>query len=131
MSIFPKKQNEEPQNIDEILASFKELKEEFQSLKGELDNFRKENIRKVDKIGIVRFNPFDSLGGNQSFSLAILDGNNCGAVITSLFSREGNRVYGKPILNGTSEFQLTDEEKQAMALAHSQANSKFPIPNDK
>ena len=120
MSIFPKKQNEEPQNIDEILASFKELKEEFQSLKGELDNFRKENIRKVDKIGIVRFNPFDSLGGNQSFSLAILDGNNCGAVITSLFSREGNRVYGKPILNGTSEFQLTDEEKQAMEIAQKQ-----------
>ena len=127
MSLFPKKQAKEPQNIEEVLSGFKEMKEEFRSLKKEVEKLRKENIQKVDKVGVVRFNPFESLGGNQSFSLAILDGQNNGAVVTSLFSRDGNRVYGKPISNGASEFQLSDEEKQAMDIA--QNNSKLKDQN--
>jgi len=66
---------------------------------------------------MIRFNPFNETGGNQSFSVAILDGNDCGIVISSLFSRNENRVYGKPIKNGVSEFPLTDEEKEAIRLA--------------
>jgi hypothetical protein len=121
MSFFPKKQTTEPQNIDEVLAQFNELKEECVSLKNEVQKLRKENVKMVDKIGIVRFNPFEGLGSNQSFSLAILDGNNNGAVITSLFSREANRVYGKPINLGTSEFKLAEEEKQAIEIARSKS----------
>jgi hypothetical protein len=117
MSLFSKKPTEEPQNIDEILVRFKELKDECLSLKEEVKKLREENIKMVDKIGIVRFNPFDGLGSNQSFSLAILDGNDNGAVITSLFSREGNRVYGKPVKQGASEFKLADEEIKAIELA--------------
>jgi len=72
---------------------------------------------------MIRFNPFNETGGNQSFSVAILDGNDCGIVISSLFSRNENRVYGKPIKNGVSEFPLTDEEKEAIRLAQNhQAN---------
>jgi len=122
MSLFAKKKKEEPQNIDEVLTQFKELKSDFQKIVAELETLKKANQTNVQKIGVVRFNPFEGLGGNQSFTVAILDGNNSGAVITSLFTREGNRVYGKPIKEGLSEFKLTNEETKAIALAQKDNN---------
>lgn len=123
MSFFSKKSQPEPQNIDEILAQFKELKEQYQKVSDEIKSLKEENLRNVNKVGMVRFNPFKGLGSNQSFSLAILDGKDCGAVITSLFSRDGNRVYGKPINQGNSEFKLTEEEKKAIEIARSNENN--------
>jgi hypothetical protein len=75
MSLFSKKPTAEPQNIDEILAQFKSLKEECEQVKSEMAALKKESVANVDKIGMVRFNPFEGFGGNQSFSLAILNGN--------------------------------------------------------
>ena len=77
-----------------------------------MEALKEENVANVDKVGMVRFNPFEGIGGNQSFSLAILDGNDNGAVVTSLFSRDGNRVYGKPIKTGTSEFPLPKKKNK-------------------
>jgi hypothetical protein len=66
---------------------------------------------------VLRYNPFDNVGGDQSFSIALLDANNNGFVITSLYAREGTRVFAKPIKNGESEFPLSEEEKEAINRA--------------
>ncbi|MDD4784862.1 MAG: DUF4446 family protein [Candidatus Shapirobacteria bacterium] len=67
------------------------------------------------KIGITRFNPFDDVGGDQSFILTILDKNNSGAIITSLHNRDVTRIYAKPIKNGFGEnITLSKEEKSAI-----------------
>jgi len=124
MSIFSKKPAEEPQNIDEILEQFKELKNQHKALSEEMKTLRAESIRNISKVGVVRFNPFEGFGGNQSFSIAILDGENNGAIITSLFSRDGNRVYGKPVKNGTSSYPLSEEESKAIEVAQNIQNSK-------
>lgn len=71
----------------------------------------------MQKVGLVRFNPFDDGGGNFSFSLALLDLHETGVVITSMHGRQQNRIYTKTIQNGRSEIQLTDEEQQAITLA--------------
>jgi hypothetical protein len=72
----------------------------------------------IHKVGIVRFNPFQDTGGNQSWSIAILNGNNTGLVISSLLSRESARVYAKPVIQGHhGDFPLTAEEKHAIELA--------------
>jgi len=131
MSFFQKKQPEEPQNIDDILIQFKELKEQCQALSEQMKRLKEENLQNVNKVGMVRFNPFDGLGSNQSFSLAMLDGKDRGAVVTSLFARDGNRVYGKPINQGISEFKLTDEEKQAIKIAKMQIGSKTEDTNNR
>ncbi len=68
----------------------------------------------IQKIGVVRFNPFADDGGNLSFSLALLDAHNNGVVITSMHGRDQNRIYSKPIKNGKSEFNLTQEEQNAI-----------------
>lgn len=73
--------------------------------------------RTFQKIGVIRFNPFNNLGGNQSFTIALLDKQNNGFVISSLFIKEGNRVYAKAVKNGKSEHPLSDEEKEALKRA--------------
>jgi len=123
MSFFSKKQEDkEPQNVEKILAEFKKVKDKCQKLAAKVDRLEEKNRQSISKIGVVRFNPFEGCGGNQSFSLAILDDEKRGAVITSLFSRDGNRVYAKPIENGRSTYPLSEEEKQAIEAAQ---NNKF------
>ena len=75
------------------------IKQIFNSLK----NVEKMAGQSVQKVGIIRFNPFKETGGDQSFAIALLDSHNDGLVISSLFTRQGNRVYSKPIKNGRSK----------------------------
>jgi hypothetical protein len=67
------------------------------------------------KLTVTRFNPFEDVGGDQSFILCILDTNNSGAIITSLHSRDFTRVYAKPIKNAQGDnITLSKEEKSAI-----------------
>ncbi|HEY7523622.1 MAG TPA: DUF4446 family protein [Candidatus Limnocylindrales bacterium] len=69
------------------------------------------------RIGLVRFNPFEDTGGNQSFALALLDANGDGFVISSLHARVGTRIYAKALSGGRAETQLSQEEAEALRLA--------------
>jgi hypothetical protein len=73
--------------------------------------------RSVQGVGVVRYNPFPDMGSNMSFSLALLDGRANGVVVSVLTNRDGSRVFGKMVENGTSSYPLSDEERQALALA--------------
>ena len=67
------------------------------------------------KINVTRFNPFNDLGGDQSFILTILDQNNTGAIVTSLHNRDITRVYAKAIKEGEGDnITLSKEEKSAI-----------------
>ena len=90
-----------------------EIKEAFLKIK----NLESICERTIQKTGIVRFNPFNDMGGNQSFVIALLDDKNNGFVISSLFVKEGNRVYAKEIKGGKSDHLLSGEEKEAIAKA--------------
>lgn len=114
-NFFRKK--EEPKNFEEILSHFQNLEKGFAKISKELEDIKLQSKLSIQKIGVVRFNPFKEVGGDQSFSIALLDANDNGVVITSLYTREGNRVYGKPIKNGASEYALSNEEKTAIEKA--------------
>lgn len=75
--------------------------------------------KSIQTVNTVRFNPFksSSIGGNQSFAIALLDENKNGVVISSLFSRDRTNVFAKPIVNLESEYELTEEEKDAIKQA--------------
>lgn len=111
------KKNKEPKNFKEVLNQLKDLEKKINGISEELENLKKESKFSVQKIGIVRYNPFSGIGSNQSFSVALLDGNNDGIVITSLYARDGNRVYGKSVKDGQSEYSLSNEEKEAISKA--------------
>jgi len=112
--MFFKKKKKEPENIGEILASFDDLKRKVKDLEAEIEEMKKKTIQ---GIGVVRFNPFSDIGGDQSFSIAILDGNRNGVVITGFYSREGSNVYSKAIKGGNSNYPLIKEEKDAIEIA--------------
>ena len=57
----------------------------------------------VQRVGMARFDAFDDVGGEQSFALALLDANNTGVVVTSLYGRQDCRVYIKGINKGEGE----------------------------
>jgi hypothetical protein len=71
----------------------------------------------LGRVGIVRYNPFEETGGNQSFALAVLDGSGDGFVLSSLHARAGTRVYAKAVKGGTAESALSDEESAALREA--------------
>jgi hypothetical protein len=72
----------------------------------------------VQGVGMVRFRAFQDTGGDQSFALALADGKGNGVILSALYSREGTRVYGKPLAAWESVYSLSDEEKQALDQAH-------------
>jgi hypothetical protein len=71
----------------------------------------------IQRVGFQRYNPFRDAGGDQSFVVALADGEGDGVVISSLHSRDVTRVYAKPLLAWESAYQLTDEELHAIRQA--------------
>jgi hypothetical protein len=112
----------EAKDLEEII--YKQIKRTNETgicLKKVLDENRliRENISKcLQKVGVVRFNPFGDVGGNQSFAIALLDKSLSGVMILSLYSRDGVKVYSKQIKEGkTTEHKLSEEEEEAIRIA--------------
>ncbi|RJR25153.1 DUF4446 family protein [Candidatus Microgenomates bacterium] len=104
--------------LEELLGQVKKNQEKDTDLEKSLLETQKEALLHIQKVGLIRYNPFADTGGNQSFVLALLDGNNNGVVITSLHSRESTRVFSKPVIAGKeSEFEFSKEEVQAISEA--------------
>jgi len=103
--------------LDKVLNKEKKNEKDIKFLEKELSNLTDEVTLHVQKIALVRFNPFKEMGGDHSFSLALLDGKNTGIVLTGLHTRERTRVYIKKIEKGKCEHNLSSEEKKALDKA--------------
>ncbi len=110
--------------IDQVLRDLqkqiKKLNLDTKELYNISDQLSKIAIQSIIKVGIIRYNPFGDAGGDQSFSIALLNSNDDGLVISSLHGREGTRVYSKPIEEGKSKYHLSDEEIEVMKKAQGQ-----------
>lgn len=73
--------------------------------------------RSLQHIGMVRFNPFEDTGSDQSFAIALLDDRRDGIVISSLHGRANTRIFAKPVANGASQHNLSAEEAEAIRVA--------------
>ena len=84
----------------------------------ELEKSNKRELANFQKHALIRFNPFEEAGGDQSFVIALLDGNNNGIVVSSLHSRGGTRVYAKQVVGAKpATHQFSKEEKEAVEKA--------------
>ncbi len=115
--MFFKRKGKSEKTPQEILSFLAILQKEVEQLKETIKELKEENEKTLQRVGLIRFNPFSSRGGNQSFSLAFLDKNGNGSVITSIYTSESSSVYGKPIEKGKSKYTLSAEEKKAIELA--------------
>ena len=105
--------------LTEIVRDVHKAKKDIASLSERCDTIEKDGLYHIQKIGLLRFNPFKDTGGDQSFILALLDAKDTGVVITALYSRSGTRWYSKKVVEGKgSEHELSDDEKKALNLAN-------------
>ncbi|OGG22093.1 hypothetical protein A3D03_01890 [Candidatus Gottesmanbacteria bacterium RIFCSPHIGHO2_02_FULL_40_13] len=87
----------------------------IEQLKESVAGFSEDVISHIQNVGILRFNPFADTGGDQSFILAILDGNDSGIVLTSLHSRGTTRWYAKNVRSGKGvDHELSEDELKAI-----------------
>ena len=79
---------------------------------------KRRGVKHISKVGVVRFNPFQDTGGDQSFALALLDEDDDGVVISSLHGRYRTRMYAKPVrAGGHTDYEFAEEEKEAIRKA--------------
>lgn len=97
---------------------------DLRALQAMVDRLREASLQHV---GLVRFNPFGDVGGDQSYAVALLDGERSGVVLSSIYSRAGVRTYAKSVLDGASTHTLSDEEEAAIAQALTPLTT--PTPN--
>lgn len=117
-ALFPKSDSRDIRNkFKELAEVIDEFGKQNQLLSRNFRQLAREGLNHIQKVAVLRYNPYQDTGGNVSFSLALLDGNLDGLVITSLHSRSGTRVYTKTIKVGKSELELSKEEKQVLRQA--------------
>ena len=111
----------------------------------ELDNLtemtikNRQAIRKINeemmsnfqKVGIVKYDAFNEMGGKLSFAITLLDGNNSGYIINPMHSREGCYNYVKEIVKGESYIELSEEEAESLDNAIFQETLGFDLENMK
>lgn len=98
---------ENNKKIEDVELINKELKRYIDKLENKTD-------RCMQKIGFIRYNAFRDTGSDLSFALAILDQNNTGIILNGIYSRETSNIYAKSIVNGKSEYRLSEEETKAL-----------------
>ncbi len=95
------------------------MEEEIEALRNRAKDLERRLNENKGHLGLVRFDAFDDVSGNQSFALALYDDQGNGAVLNSIVGRSDCRVYCKPLLNGRSERDLSQEEQRAIREAKS------------
>lgn len=100
--------------VEEVNTRQRQMEQRVSALEGQLPSC-------AQHVGLVRYDAFEDVGGQQSFSLAILDAQQNGIVLTSVYSRSDVRVYAKAIRQGQPSHPLSEEELQAVQTALSSA----------
>ena len=103
--------------LDRQLKSVESLSERVDALNKLHHELEHLSQRTLQKVAVIRYNPFADTGGDQSFAIALLDSLGNGVVVSSLHSRTDTRVFAKPVTSGRSKFQLSDEEQDAIKKA--------------
>ena len=102
-----------------LIARIERLEKAAKTLNGR-DQLQQLQIEAgVRRVGLVRYDAFEDVGGRLSFSCALLDEHGTGVVLTSINGRQDTRVYAKPVAGGTSTYNLSLEEEEAIRQAMS------------
>ena len=108
-------------SIEEVMNNYmkmvKNVNEDNKIIKANILNVERQLNMCVQNIGMVRYNAFDDVGSELSFAIAMLDNEDNGFVINSIYGRTSSNVYAKTIENGTSKVTLSDEEIKAVNKA--------------
>ncbi len=111
MFFSKKKDIKKIETVDEVVAYIDKLEKRIEELEARATSIEEESFLFLKKCELIRYNPFNEVGGDQSFSLVLLNGKNDGFIFTSIYTKDGNRIYSKPVRSGISNYQLSEEEE--------------------
>ena len=103
--------------IENILKEYHNIQSKNAKIELTLTEISKIIKSSYQKMSLIRYNPFSDTGGDLSFSLALLDLDDSGFVITGIHGRGVDRIYAKEVINGKSKHNLSDEEVAAIGKA--------------
>lgn len=103
--------------ILELNAQIEESNREIKSLDQRASDTKNTSMGSVSKMAVVHYDAFNSQRGRNSFSLTLLDSYHNGIILTNLYSQDGSNTYLKEIVNGDSEIELSDREKECLEKA--------------
>ena len=113
-------------NLDEMLKKYlddvREIKKDNSEIKAYYTKLDNDIDTCIQKIGLVRYNAFKDVGSDLSFAIAMLDRNDNGVILNGLYGSESSNIYAKPVKNGISKYQLSEEEKTALDIAEQSKN---------
>ena len=113
------------QVLDQHIGQVRQVSSRLDDLNTMTEYLEQRTRGSLQHIGLVRFNPFEDTGSDQSFAIALLDDRKDGIVISSLHGRANTRVFAKPVENGTSRHTLSSEETDAIRIA---VEGTTPVP---
>jgi hypothetical protein len=103
--------------IGACVKDIERVNREIRSLKGEQGEISAKLTCAIQRVGLVRFDAFDDIGGNLSFAIALLDEKGNGIVFSTINGRQESRSYAKPVKGGKSSYNLSSEELEAIRQA--------------
>lgn len=103
--------------ILELNNQIDQSNKEIRSLDQRAIDSKKTSQGAINKMAIVHFDAFESQRGQKSFCLCLLDSFHNGMILTNLYSQEGSNTYIKDIVNGESDIELSDKEKECLEKA--------------
>ncbi len=112
-----KKAKDLEETILALEADIAELKSAKQNIEKEIASMNAKIKKSIRGLETIRFNPFPDQGSNQSFAIGMLNEEDDGLVISSLYARDRMSIFAKPIKGGKSEYDLTEEEREALKKA--------------
>lgn len=115
-TFFPKSgERDIRKKFEETLEAVGEFKGGLADLNRNVMQYHQDGLQHIQKVGLKRFNPYDDTGGDQSFTVCLLNNEGSGIVVTSLHARSGTRVFGKEIVSGKSlSYKLSKEEEEVI-----------------
>lgn len=114
--------NDIPGMLKKYLEDVNMIKKDNREIKAYYTKLDSDISSCIQKSGLVRYNAFKDVGSDLSFAMALLDRENNGIVLNGIYGSESSNIYAKPIKNGQSQYQLSDEEKYAIDLAEQSKN---------
>lgn len=118
-SLFPKSgERDIRKKFREVLNEVSDINSNLGLVKDKLSQIERLDMDHIQKVEFLRYNPYDDTGGDQSFTICLLDGKKTGVIITSLHARSGTRVFAKPVYEGKAgKFQFSKEEEEVIQKA--------------
>jgi hypothetical protein len=117
------------QSLEELLNCYidnvSKLSNKSKEIENHINYIERNVLQCTQKVGIIRYNAFENMGSDLSFSIALLDNNDNGLTITGIYSRESSSTYAKPIVAGKSKYALSAEEIQAIEVSKKSFNERL------